>query len=73
MAYHSSMDVTFAPQLPNPALYTDEKHEIFVAESPALNPGPGDCIVHVRCNGICGYGSTMHIGDGTIVDKLTQW
>lgn len=38
----------------NPALYTTKDHRIYSAESPALNPTPDECIVHVRANGICG-------------------
>ena len=44
----------FRASLANPALYTNESHEIFVKESPELQPLPTDCVVHVRCNGICG-------------------
>ncbi|EON66282.1 hypothetical protein W97_05675 [Coniosporium apollinis CBS 100218] len=45
---------TYEPSLPNPALFTNEKHEIYLAESPELKPKPDECIVRVRCNGICG-------------------
>jgi hypothetical protein len=38
----------------NPALYTTKDHRIYIAPSPSLEPGPDDCIVHVRANGICG-------------------
>jgi L-iditol 2-dehydrogenase len=44
----------FEPPLPNPALFTDEHHAIYMGESPELDPKPYECIVHVRCNGICG-------------------
>ena len=44
----------FKPPKPNPALFTNEHHEIFMGESPELDPKPHECIVHVRCNGICG-------------------
>jgi L-iditol 2-dehydrogenase len=44
----------FEPPKPNPALFTDERHEIYMGESPELDPKPHECIVHVRCNGICG-------------------
>ncbi|KFY46152.1 hypothetical protein V494_00587 [Pseudogymnoascus sp. VKM F-4513 (FW-928)] len=44
--------------LPNPALYTTKDHKLYSAPSPALDPGPYDCIVHVRANGICG--SDLH-------------
>lgn len=38
----------------NPALFTNEKREIFMGTSPPLDPGPNDCVVRMRCNGICG-------------------
>jgi L-iditol 2-dehydrogenase len=38
----------------NPALYTTKDHRIYLAPSPALEPGADDCVVHVRANGICG-------------------
>ncbi|OQO06488.1 hypothetical protein B0A48_08271 [Cryoendolithus antarcticus] len=44
----------FVPPLPNPALYTNQHHEISIGPSPPLNPGPDDCVVHMRSNGICG-------------------
>ena len=44
----------FQPDKANPALFTNEKREIFMGTSPELNPGPDDCIVRMRCNGICG-------------------
>ncbi|KAF2163757.1 hypothetical protein M409DRAFT_68332 [Zasmidium cellare ATCC 36951] len=44
----------FHPDKPNPALFTNEKREIFMGTSPELNPGPSDCVVRMRCNGICG-------------------
>ncbi|KAK0130136.1 hypothetical protein ONS96_000663 [Cadophora gregata f. sp. sojae] len=49
---------SFAPPLPNPALYTTKDHRIYHAPSPPLYPGPDDCIIHVRANGICG--SDLH-------------
>ena len=39
----------------NPALYTTKDHRIYSAPSPVLKPGPDDCVVHVRANGVCGY------------------
>lgn len=50
----------FEPDKPNPALFTNEKREIFMGTSPELNPGPTDCVVRMRCNGICGYGRIRH-------------
>ncbi|KUL89212.1 hypothetical protein ZTR_03675 [Talaromyces verruculosus] len=53
---------------PNPALWTNESHEIYLAESPALYPKPQDCIVHVRCNGICG--SDVHFWKSGAIGTL---
>lgn len=39
---------------PNPALYTSEKNDLEVRESPPLQPKETDCVVHVHTNGICG-------------------
>lgn len=47
-------NASFHPDKPNPALFTDEKREIYMGDSPALAPGPDECIVRMRCNGICG-------------------
>ena len=45
---------TFQPTQPNPALYTNEKREIFMGQSPELKPDADDCVVRMRANGICG-------------------
>lgn len=45
----------FHPSRPNPALFTDPQHEIHMEESPALEPKPDECVVHMRANGICGF------------------
>ncbi|GIZ42048.1 hypothetical protein CKM354_000532800 [Cercospora kikuchii] len=50
----SNGTTTFTPPGPNPALFTNEKREIFMGSSPPLQPGPTDCVVRMRCNGICG-------------------
>lgn len=44
----------FESDKPNPALFTNEKREIFMGTSPELTPGTTDCVVRMRCNGICG-------------------
>lgn len=49
---------TFRSELPNPALWTDEHHDVYMKESPVIEPGPHDCVVRMRCNGICG--SDLH-------------
>ncbi|KAK6431141.1 L-arabinitol 4-dehydrogenase [Oleoguttula sp. CCFEE 5521] len=48
------MSSPFIPPLPNPALYTNQRHEISVAPAAPLNPGPDNCVIHMRSNGICG-------------------
>jgi len=54
---------------PNPALFTDEKHQIFMGESPALQPKDTDCIVHVNTNGVCG--SDLHFWKSGGIGELT--
>jgi L-iditol 2-dehydrogenase len=44
----------FRPDRDNPALFTNEKREIFMRDSPDLEPKANDCVVRMRCNGICG-------------------
>lgn len=44
----------FQPDKANLALFTDENRQIYMSDSPALAPGPDECIVRMRCNGICG-------------------
>lgn len=60
---------TYIPPSPNPALYTDEHHAAYLAESPPLHPNPNDCIVRVRANGICGSDAHFwrHGGIGSLV------
>ncbi|KAK5136419.1 hypothetical protein LTR08_003064 [Meristemomyces frigidus] len=38
----------------NIAIETNPNHEINVVETEILEPGPNDCLVHVRATGICG-------------------
>ena len=54
LALHTIAKMASTPA-PNPALHVTEDHRIYMDESPALNPGPNDCVVHVQANGICGY------------------
>lgn len=51
---NGTKDLGFVAGKANPALFTNEKREIFMGDSPPLNPGPNDCVVRMRCNGICG-------------------
>ncbi|TKX26573.1 L-arabinitol 4-dehydrogenase-1 [Elsinoe australis] len=56
---------------PNPALHTNPSHETYLAPSPALNPGPSDCIIHMHSNGICG--SDLHLSHaGRIGDLVVR-
>lgn len=41
--------------IPNLGLYTNGKHELYLSESRGLAPQEHECIVHIRCSGICGY------------------
>ncbi|KAK9243753.1 chaperonin 10-like protein [Lipomyces tetrasporus] len=45
-----------ASEKPNIGVYTNPKHELYVAEAEPtkLIPAPGEVIVHVRATGICG-------------------
>jgi len=58
---------TYRPDKPNPALFTNEKREIFMGTSPELEPRSNECVVRMRCNGICGsdvhFWHTGCIGD----------
>ena len=38
----------------NIAIETNPSHEINVVETPIPEPGPSDCLVHVKATGICG-------------------
>lgn len=38
----------------NLAVATTPSHELKLIESPIPEPGPGQCLVHVRATGICG-------------------
>ena len=44
--------LTRKPQ--NIAVHTNEKHELSVIDADIQQPGPNDCLVHVRATGICG-------------------
>lgn len=44
--------LTRKPQ--NIAVHTNEKHELNVIDADIQQPGPNDCLVHVRATGICG-------------------
>ncbi|KAK9475105.1 chaperonin 10-like protein [Dipodascopsis tothii] len=52
------MTLAVAASKPNLGLFTNPKHDLYVAEcapAPAeLVPGPGEVIVHVQATGICG-------------------
>lgn len=44
--------LTLKPQ--NIAIETNPKHELNTVEVDTPEPGPNDCLVHVRATGICG-------------------
>jgi L-iditol 2-dehydrogenase len=51
----------------NVAVYTNPKHELYLHRSDIPEPGPGQCLVHIRATGICGsdvhFWQAGHIGD----------
>ena len=57
----------------NLAIETNPQHELHVVEAELPEPGPNDCLVHVRATGICGsdvhFWETGAIGDSTIKQK----
>ena len=38
----------------NLSVYTNPTHELHLQTGPVPQPGPGQCLVHVRATGICG-------------------
>ncbi|KAL1673060.1 chaperonin 10-like protein, partial [Schizophyllum commune] len=56
---------------PNIAIYTNAKHELFQREIPYPEIGPNDCLVQVRCTGICA--SDVHFWrSGCIGDMIVR-
>ncbi|KAL1667186.1 chaperonin 10-like protein [Schizophyllum commune] len=56
---------------PNIAIYTNAKHELFQREIPYPEIGPDDCLVQVRCTGICA--SDVHFWrSGCIGDMIVR-
>jgi L-iditol 2-dehydrogenase len=51
----------------NLAVHTDPDHSLYLVDSDIPEPGPDDCLVHVRATGICGsdvhFWKHGHIGD----------
>ena len=53
----------------NIAVATSPAHDLKILESDIPNPGPNDCLVHVRSTGICG--SDVHFWKhGNIGDSI---
>ena len=55
----------------NLSVCTNAKHELFLKPGDRPEPGPGQCLVHVRVTGICG--SDVHFWkDGRIGDQIIK-
>ncbi|KAK3671677.1 hypothetical protein LTR78_008410 [Recurvomyces mirabilis] len=50
----SSVTTVLTRKPKNIAIETNPKHELHVVETKLPEPGPNDCLVHVRATGICG-------------------
>lgn len=57
----------------NLAVHTNPEHSIHLVESEIPEPGPDECLVHVRATGICGsdvhFWKHGHIGDMVVVGE----
>lgn len=57
----------------NIAICTDPQHDLRVVGVEVPEPGPNDCLVHVRATGICGsdvhFWKHGHIGDMKVVGE----
>jgi L-iditol 2-dehydrogenase len=61
--------LTRKPQ--NIAIKTNPKHELNIVDVETPEPGPDDCLVHVRATGICG--SDVHFWkDGCIGESIIK-
>ncbi|KAH9845586.1 GroES-like protein [Teratosphaeria destructans] len=58
----------------NIAIHTNPKHELNLVEGDIPEPGPDDCLVHVRATGICGsdvhFLKEGHIGSSCVTTEL---
>lgn len=57
----------------NIAIQTNPKHELRLVNCDVPEPGPNDCLIHVRATGICGsdihFWKHGHIGDMVVEDE----
>ncbi|KAI6973078.1 hypothetical protein KC318_g11404 [Hortaea werneckii] len=57
----------------NLAVHTNPAHSLHLVESDIPEPGPDDCLIHVRATGICGsdvhFWKHGHIGDMVVVGE----
>lgn len=57
----------------NLAVHTNPEHSLHLVESDIPEPGPDDCLIHVRATGICGsdvhFWKHGHIGDMVVVGE----
>ncbi|EON61540.1 L-iditol 2-dehydrogenase [Coniosporium apollinis CBS 100218] len=57
----------------NLAVHTNPAHDLHLVQSDVPEPGPNDCLVHVRATGICGsdvhFWKHGHVGDMVVVGE----
>lgn len=57
----------------NIAIHTNPQHELRLVGAEVPEPGPSDCLIHVRATGICGsdvhFWKHGHIGDMVVVGE----
>lgn len=57
----------------NVGVYTDPDHQLYLKTTPRPEPGPGQCLIHIRATGICGsdvhFWKKGHIGDMVVVGE----
>lgn len=55
------------------AVHTNPAHDLHLVQSDIPEPGPNDCLVHVRATGICGsdvhFWKHGHVGDMVVVGE----
>lgn len=57
----------------NIAIHTNPTHDLHLVTTDAPEPGPNDCLIHIRATGICGsdvhFWKHGHIGDMVVVGE----
>lgn len=66
-------DETMTRKPENIGVFTNPQHELYIKKGPVPQPGPGQCLIHVRATGICGsdvhFWKRGHIGDMVVVGE----